>query len=110
LEGAWKLKTGDLLSFAEQQLVDCIYFRGCAGGLQETAFDYYETHNAILAKDYKYTAQNGQCLYGKVPASAAKTTGYVSVKANNVDQMKAALAKTPLSVSIDADAKSFGYY
>ena len=33
LEGAWKLKTGTLLSFAEQQLVDCSTANsGCNGG------------------------------------------------------------------------------
>ena len=33
LEGAWKIKTGTLLSFAEQQLVDCSTVNyGCGGG------------------------------------------------------------------------------
>ena len=63
---------------------------------------YYETHNAILEANYKYTATDGTCQDGKVPASAAKTTGQVSVTADSVSQMKAALALTPLSVSIDA--------
>jgi len=36
LEGAWKLKTGSLLSFAEQQLVDCSTSNyGCGGGWQD---------------------------------------------------------------------------
>ena len=31
LEGAWKAKTGNLISFSEQQLNDCSYFYGNAG-------------------------------------------------------------------------------
>ena len=42
MEGAYAVKTGKLLSFSEQQLVDCTYSdNGCNGGLQIDAFDYY---------------------------------------------------------------------
>lgn len=45
MEGAHFLKTGTLLSFSEQQLVDCSKRNsGCNGGLQELAFDYAESH------------------------------------------------------------------
>ena len=42
-----------------------------------------------------------------MPHSAALTTGYTSVTANSVAQMKAALAITPLSISIDAAKRGF---
>merc|ERR1711934_889413 len=66
LEGAHYIATGNLLSFSEQQLVDCAKFSygnlGCSGGLQENAFNYYESYDAILEDSYPYTATNGSRL------------------------------------------------
>lgn len=59
MEGMYAVTTGTLLSFAEQQLVDCVYDRnGCNGGLQIDAFDYYKTKGVILEEDYTYTASS----------------------------------------------------
>jgi C1A family cysteine protease len=46
LEGAYKIKTGSLTSFSEQQLVDCargIKYPdfGCSGGMMDNAFKYW---------------------------------------------------------------------
>jgi len=60
LEGAEFRANGNLLKFAEQQLVDCAGIKygnfGCNGGLQNRAFNYYKTHPAIAEADYAYTA------------------------------------------------------
>lgn len=49
LEGAHSLKSGTLLSFSEQQLVDCSTRNsGCNGGLQSLAYKYLEKHYAYL--------------------------------------------------------------
>ena len=46
LEGAHFVATNELLSFSEQQLVDCAGIKygnmGCNGGLQDNAYKYYE--------------------------------------------------------------------
>merc|ERR1712151_316044 len=103
LEGAHAIATGELLSFSEQQIVDCANVKhgymsfGCNGGNQSVAFKYLEKHNAELESVYKYTAKNGSCAYAKV-------------KKNNVEQMKAAVAGQPVSVSIEADKKVFQQY
>jgi len=85
---------------------------GCNGGWQYKALAYYTTSNAILEADYKYTATDGTCAYATKPHSAAKTTGagYINVTPNDKDAMKAALALTPLSISICALKKGFSYY
>merc|ERR1712087_463576 len=77
LEGANFIKNGQLLSFSEQELVDCDHngSAGCNGGSIEGAFQWYETNKAELEDDYPYTAKNGTCnvsLY----TGQINTTGY----------------------------------
>lgn len=111
LEGAHSIKTGKLLSFAEQQLVDCSTANyGCNGGWQYKAFKYFESHDAILESNYKYTAKDGTCQYSSKSKTNVEVSTYANVRADNVDQMKAAVAKQPLSVSIEADKSVFQSY
>ena len=68
LEGAHFIASGELLSFSEQQLVDCAYIKygnyGCNGGLQTNAYNYYEAGNdAELESVYPYTGTKGSCAY-----------------------------------------------
>merc|ERR1712124_207793 len=58
MEGAHKIRTGELLSLSEQQFVDCDrHDGGCNGGLQQRAFRYAESNRIMLESDYKYTAR-----------------------------------------------------
>jgi hypothetical protein len=116
LEGAHQIATGTLLSFSEQQIVDCANLRhgymsfGCNGGNQSVAFSYLEKHMAELETVYPYTAKNGTCAYNKDSATAVDVSTYTNVTKDNVDQMKAAVAKQPVSVSIEADKMVFQHY
>jgi len=64
MEGAYFVKNQKLLSFSEQQLVDCnTKSHGCKGGLMDNSFVYYETNKVDKDLDYKYTAKTGTtCL------------------------------------------------
>jgi len=114
LEGAYYIATGSLLEFSEQQLVDCAKFSygnlGCNGGLQENAFNYYESHDAILRADYPYTAKNGSCQYDSLPKTTIEVGNYTNIRARSSSQTMAGLAKQPLSVSIEADKAVFQLY
>ena len=59
---------------------------------------------------YPYLGYSSTCKYDSASTTGVKTTGYTNVAANNINQMKAALAIKPLSVSIDADSLVFQYY
>jgi len=76
------------------------------------AFRFYEKHNAVLEADYPYTSGNGStsACNSSAKATAVKATGYSSVTPNNSDQLKAALAKGPVSVAIEADKRAFQMY
>ena len=115
LEGAHQIATGELLSFSEQQLVDCAYFAygnlGCNGGLQTYAYNYFEDgHDAELESVYPYTARKGSCQYDSGSATSVTVTGYENITPNSITQMKAALDQAPLAIAIEADKLCFQTY
>jgi len=114
MEGAHFLASGELLSFSEQQLVDCAYVKygnyGCSGGLQDNAYKYYAQYSPMLESDYSYTGTKGSCAYDASKATTVAVTKGTHVAANDKDQMKAALAISPLAVAIEADKMVFQTY
>merc|ERR1712059_235153 len=63
LEGAWEIATGNLVSFSEQQFVDCdkASDQGCNGGLMDWAFTYAQQNAICTEASYAYTAVGGTC-------------------------------------------------
>lgn len=111
LETAHAIKTGNLVDFSEQQLVDCVRTSfGCNGGNQSTAFNYWETHYAELETNYPYTAVTGTCAYSESKATNVEVTTWQKVTADNTDALKAALNVGVVSVSIEADKYCFQAY
>jgi C1A family cysteine protease len=109
LEGLHAIKTGQLIQYAEQQLVDCDKVdEGCNGGLMENAFEYIKEAGGIeVGSDYPYHARDQKCQFNKEKV-ALKVTGF-TVK-NNMDEgeMKELLASTgPLAIAMNADPLQF---
>jgi len=110
MEGAHKIKTGKLLSLSEQQLVDCnTGSHGCNGGSATSAFSYAESHPMMLESDYSYTARDGSCK-AKSSKGHVSVSSYHRVTKNSSSQLKSAIAKQPVSVSIEADRSVFSNY
>jgi len=110
MEGAHKIASGKLLSLSEQQFVDCDKNDGgCNGGLQDYAFKYAQKAKIELESDYKYTGKKQTCKYdstkGKVGVSSFKY-----VPNDSPSQLKAAIAKQPVAVSVAADSRAFSNY
>ena len=89
LEGANFAKTGELLSFSEQQLIDCDTQygpdeignlgrnKGCNGGDMERALNYFTANFAMLESEYPYTsapkdAPSSYCQYSDSKATNVK--------------------------------------
>jgi len=111
VEGCVQIASGKLLSFAEQQLVDCAGSegnQGCNGGLMDYAFSWIIKNGITTEDKYPYTARDGQCKKG-LPA-AGKITGYKDVPANQETQLMAALQLGPVSVAVEADKSVFQFY
>jgi C1A family cysteine protease len=116
VEGAWAIAKGQLIDLSEQELVDCATgvsygSYGCNGGEMEGAF--------------KFIIQNGQCALSSYPYSSGvtKTAGscqkcnavaHISscydVKPNDQVSLKAAVARQPVSIAIEADTRYFQSY
>jgi hypothetical protein len=110
MEGAHQILTGELLVLSEQQFVDCSSLNfGCNGGNQGWAFRYAQSNAIELEVDYPYKAVDQTCTsdasLGKVNATShARVPGY------SVAQMKAAIDRQPISVTVEADQMTFQSY
>jgi len=107
MEGAHFVETGTLLSFAEQQLVDCSKSNyGCNGGMQPTAFSYYQQNFAMAESSYPYQGKDGSCRYdGR--GTGVKASTYKMATANSASAIKAYLDQQPVSVLAEADHSVF---
>jgi hypothetical protein len=91
--------------------VDCNKTNGgCDGGNQDLAFKWAKKNYATLEADYKYKDKDGDCKYDQKPHTKVLVTDYAFVTPNSPAQMKAALALTTLSVSVDATGPKFMNY
>jgi hypothetical protein len=119
LEGAYEIKYGKLVSFSEQQLVDCDYGlrlnHGCNGGLMDSAFSWISSNGGLCTEsDYPYvsgtTKTNGDCKKTCSLVSGSKIVSYTDVTPNSDSAMMTALAQQPVSVAIEADQRAFQLY
>lgn len=110
LEGLYYLKNKELVSFSEQQLMDCSKLNhGCEGGDMNFAFRYTESHQLCSEEEYQYLAIDDSCNY-KQCKQIIEISGFCNVERNNEQQLKMAVSQQPVSVAIQADSLSFQHY
>jgi cathepsin L len=113
LEGQYFRQNSQLVSFSEQQLVDCSTTygnNGCNGGLMDYAFEYIGQYGIEREEDYPYTARDGTCRYSASKV-VTKVSGYADVPSQNELKLHEAVATVgPVSVAIDASRSSFQFY
>jgi C1A family cysteine protease len=121
LEGAYAIKTGNLASFSEQQLVDCDTLgnggrdHGCNGGLMDNAFNWISKNGGLCSETaYPYvsgtTKTAGTCQKSCQNLVGSNVVSYVDVAQASDSAMMTALAKQPVSVAIEADQREFQLY
>lgn len=114
LEGVHQIKTGELKTFSEQELVSCDTSNsGCGGGWMNSAFTWLKGNGGIpLYGDWPYESGGGvvpacdtslSLYYGTTPAS------YVNV-ASNYQAVQVASAMFPLASALDSKSHDFMYY
>jgi C1A family cysteine protease len=103
---------GTLLSFSEQQLVDCSTSygnQGCDGGLMDYAFEYSAAKGNEQEATYPYTGVDGTCKYNAAQTTKV-CTGHTDVTQDNSVALLTAAAVQPISVAIEADQPVFQLY
>ncbi len=121
LEGAYQIKYGNLVSFSEQQIVDCSQMQyggpnmGCNGGqIQKTMS--WEGKNGGLCTEASYpyvsgtTKTAGTCQKTCSLVSGSKIVSSTAVSANSDNAMMTALAQQPISVAVQANQRDFQLY
>ncbi|XP_031131291.1 ervatamin-B-like [Ipomoea triloba] len=113
VEGITKIKTGQLISLSEQQLLDCDYNDdgdGCGGGIMTEAFKFIKENGGLVTEsDYPYEGAQKSCNTQNLGTPAATISGYEVVEASE-SALLAAVANQPVSVGITLDGQLFQSY
>jgi len=111
MEGIVAIKTGQLVSLSEQELVDCAGSsgnQGCNGGLMDDAFEWIIKNGGLASEaSYPYHARDETC---KGLPSVASISGYKDVQQGSEAALMTALNTQPVSIAIEADQSSFQFY
>jgi len=119
LEGIYAIQTGELVSFSEQQLVDCDNFKhggnnhGCNGGVMDNAFSWIGTNGGLCSEEsYPYVSGNGEkqtCQTTCDVFPKSKIQDWADVQSSD-EALMSAIAQQPVSIAIEADQKDFQLY
>lgn len=112
MESAHFIQKGELLKVSEQQIVDCSQYlkcEGCKGCYDYLALQYAETNPLEAETDYKYTGTDDDCKSDKTKGILGVDT-YTTLPPKSQSQMKAAIEKQPVAISVDGNSDSFQFY
>jgi len=121
MEGAYFVKNSELVSFSEQEFVDCDNRKnggkdmGCNGGLMDNAFSWATKNGGICSEaDYPYTSGTtktaGTCNESCTAIANSAPKSHTDVKKSDDSAMMSALYQQPVSIAIQADQKEFQLY
>lgn len=113
VEGINQIKTNELVSLSEQELVDCdtSQNQGCNGGLMDKAFEFIKKKGGINTEDnYPYMAEDGECDIQKRNSPVVSIDGHEDVPPNDEGSLLKAVANQPVSVAIQASGSDFQFY
>lgn len=107
IEGAHKIAKGSLVSYSEQQLVDCDKTNGaCNGGWMDDAFTWIKKNGGICTESaYPYQGVEQTCKTSCSKDATAAPKSFTDVKAKDAAAFETAVAKQPVAVAIEANTQ-----
>jgi C1A family cysteine protease len=113
MEGAYFIKTGQLVSFSEEQLVSCDKTdSACNGGLMDNAFNWIKNNNGLCREStYPYNSGDGivNSCHPCNNEPNSSITSHVDVE-KTTKALELAVSRQPVSIAIEADKQSFQFY
>lgn len=118
-EAAWAMKTGTLLSFSEQELLDCAAngARTCAtGGAMQDSWNWWigsgsTRRSPMTGAAYPYTTNSdASCLYDASRATNAVFATKVNVQPTEAALLAASQARPAVAVAVHASGRAFQFY
>ncbi|KAF5817238.1 Cysteine protease [Helianthus annuus] len=112
LEGINAIRTGKLVKFSEQQLVDCdMTNKGCDGGLMEPAFTYVIKNGGIAPEaNYPYVGKRETCDKAKIGTDTLKIDGRQNVPTQDEEALMKAVAHHPVATGIQLSGHGLQFY
>jgi C1A family cysteine protease len=113
LEGLHQISNGTLLSFSEQQIMDCSWLygnKGCDGGEMTKAMDYVHDKGDMLESDYPYLAKSSLICKYKADEVVNHISGHKDVVHNNVTELMTAVVQQPISIGVEANQDAWQLY
>ncbi|XP_041993993.1 cysteine proteinase COT44-like [Salvia splendens] len=114
VEGLNKIKTWNLISLSPQEILDCnlgIGDQGCRSGCMEKVYEFAVLNGGISSEeDCPYKGKQSMCNPITARKIAARITGYVRIPERNESAIRAAVARQPIAVAIDASAPELQLY
>nr|GMD66544.1 ervatamin-B-like [Ipomoea batatas] len=111
MEGIIQIRTGQLISLSEQQLLDCnLKNNGCNGGWMTWAFQFIKENGGLVTEsDYPYEGAQESCNTQNLGTPAATISDYQNV-ATGESSLLAAVTYQPVSVILTHDGGMFQHY
>jgi C1A family cysteine protease len=111
LEGLYFINNGQLISFSEQELIDCVSdCDGCNGGVPAYAMQYTAQNGIEPSSDYPFIGQSdSSCELDSSEATSANSD-YSPVSSDDTIALQTAIVNQPVSVLIEADQQVFQLY
>nr|WNA21412.1 putative senescence-specific cysteine protease SAG39 [Hemerocallis fulva] len=115
VEGITQIKSGNLISLSEQELMDCdtnAENQGCKGGHMARAFEFIINNEGLSTEaSYAYKGVNGNtCNSEKSFSHPVTINGFENVPSNDESALLKAVANQPVSVAVDAGSYAFQLY
>ncbi|XP_039283260.1 cathepsin L isoform X3 [Nilaparvata lugens] len=108
IEGVNAIKTGNLVSLSEQELLDCDTIdSACNGGLPSNAYEAIESIGGLESEsDYPYDAAHEKCKFNSSEVKVS-ISGAVNITTNETEMAMWLVKHGPIAIGINANAMQF---